>query len=883
MAYTVRLLSGAFDPIDLKVNPDSELKTLFSQFDNGDRVLTVSFDGDRPAELSKKYSPKQTDALFRRVRMLGRLSQVQFVQDQDWGQISSSTYSEKDWLSIYKALDASQSADDQYEMALALISHSETAPDEIRRTLLLRAETLLFLVMDCAGREDKASPLIVVAEEKVHEVARVLDLIEDSVSRQNRNNPFFLLGMTAPVSVNYDPSKGGKPTVVMNLAVPLDKMKDFGADWINDYRLQLNPAGSQTSSLRLRPIAFEKDEDTVADDPYGDTSTFHINHKKLAGSFERELGFYRVTFEFETPPDVSTVQKYDVEVYRRSSLQQRVYGSFVIRTPRAADSMAVATDLHLDMGEAAKLKAILDGIKQDQEAGKPLNASDLRAVEHFYASANSKFLAFCDETERALDANEISGCILLGDLVDFVHYLPTLERQGFHMTNMRRFQSLLERYKVPVYGVYGNHDCHGQYCPAEYHETNFPLKDELNRYFSYVTKKVFPQGTDVLTALNGLAPIETGVIPDFLTALLTKFGRPGNNPLDSSWETNSGAFINHYYRNISPYDCYSVSLGNGFRLFSFPTGPEDMSMASLAQLFGRNLISEFKRQGHTPGGEIDPLKAVIDAANKSHLNGVGPGSRNISALAKTLEAAKDSGERVIANDHFPLFNNVTGPVRDEEDVLDEDTRWAMRILADGIRDSRGRSVLAMTLSGHVHETDITNFKFHFDNPEERQQYETQLADILSRGDESQQLFADLRALRTQFKLDDKLRTHRFKEVDDTPAPEFAEVQAVTVPALGINSNQDGTGYGLLNLDRKSQSASVHFRNLYIDPQKRPTFSDSLMSYRIRRYEELRDWNSAYGNNCSTGAYIFSQPAYSLPEHSLVQTDYFAANLSNFYS
>ncbi len=676
----------------------------------------------------------------------------------------------------------------------------------------------------------------------LNNVKKELEMINQEQFQKLKNKPYLLAGPLSPVTFSKNNA------LSFSVAVPPSFIEKNGGDieqaLIDFYTTgQQIKAVSEHSTLELIPTFAILDESHPFDDREG-TFSPHLNQERLDnGVFGQEMVYFHVEFfAKEVGDSVKTPQKYDLQVWQNKELVRTEKGALVLQTEgETTVRMAVAADLHVSLDDWKMIRDIVENGSIDTDAAE--------AVEHFYASANEKVIALLEETDNQFRRGEISRLILAGDLYDYAHTLVTLEPQGYYFTNARLFAWMIENTEIPIYGIYGNHEWHGQRFPPNYHHFNFPLKPDLNKHLHTITEKYFPMKGNVIEAWNALSFYPTRNPPDFPLTFASKILNDQKNNWDKQLDEEEGQFINHYAAHLGPYDSYSVDLLNGFRLYFMPTGPEDVDAQFLAQTFGKRLLYHLTGGGQTIEEmktyslKADIKEAIAKAATETHLNGRGPGGENLVALSLELEGAQQNNELLLVVSHFPLFNNYPflPELIDQEDVLEEETNWALRMMADYYRTPEGKPVLASHISGHLHRRQVNQFHFVFTNPEDKEHYYQETGDVLARKNPAT-FIHDLHQIRKKFELDQKIKIGQSTDIDFFHQTENDDQTAfVTVQAAGRDHEGDETGYAVVTLDREN-GINWHFRNLTVTPSGEVVDMPYLRDYQEFRRSDLEKWD-----------------------------------------
>jgi hypothetical protein len=262
----------------------------------------------------------------------------------------------------------------------------------------------------------------------------------------------------------------------------------------------------------------------------------------------------------------------------------------------------------------------------------------------------------------------------------------------------------------------------------------------------------FPNAVLYVEGVKGLLPASSsgdGWFTDVVRELSADnpFGPPNDD------------FLDHHMRGLGTYETYGTGLGNGFRIFAWPTETEHFNYA-------RYLLEEV----HEPvaPGVIDGIAQYV---GRQHVNGKGPRPEAFIAFLRELEAARSSGQRLVLMGHYPPFYAGEGPDQtpDSADALRGDAAWAVRMASWYYRRPNGEAVMPLAVSGHVHHYGESDFRFRFENAAEESRFRTELGRILQRKSAAS-IYDDLHHLRHDWDLDNRIEIRR---VQDPGSDRFA--------------------------------------------------------------------------------------------------------------
>lgn len=704
-------------------------------------------------------------------------------------------------------------------------------------------------------------------ENELSQVNPLLDRADRARFREEARNPYLMATMGSPITADLSALQGENGAVTFAVAVPRSFITANQGDLntaIANYFNQTAPVSVRSSrfrdqegpaDFRLTAVRVEIDHPGSADDPIEAQSSYHLDQARLgrtAFNGQGQMVYYRVAFRMENPAEAlgsRPLQRFDVRIGSGTEART-VTGGFVVQNMAGQTSHDVfAADLHVNerdyevvriMGDSLRSLAATyasQGLLPDQVPALRLQAEE---VERFYESINEQVEAAVDQWNEAYRRGEIHRVFLAGDLADFANIARTLEHQGYRSTNVRRLREILGRLEAPLYVVSGNHDHHGYPFPLSLHLRNFNHAESLQGlYGMHYDDHRFP--TDNIRYFDGVKALipdtssEEGWIGDVIRELSADnpFGPPND------------AFLDHHMREIGIYETYGVGLGNGFRVFAWPTETEHFNYA-------RHLLEEL----HEP---VAPgvINGITEYVVRQHVNGKGPRPETFVAFLREMEAARASGQRLILMGHYPTFYAGEGPDQspDSVDTLRGDAAWAVRMASWYYRRANGEAVMPLSVAGHVHHYGESDFTFRFANAAEENHFRRELRTILDRKNASS-ILDDLHHLRHSWDLDNRIEIRRVQDPgsDGFPGPIMRDFNGDTssycrrrgtaflnIPTLGVPG--ETSGYVILTTHPDGR-VDVAPRLLRVGPQANviEAAGNRLEDFRRRRWNEARDWD-----------------------------------------
>ncbi|HSA58251.1 MAG TPA: hypothetical protein VLJ37_01025 [bacterium] len=803
-----------------------------------------------------------------RVTLTDRTRQIQTLQDQVFDNVVLPLLGDRRnigrWRAALRLL--SETGDYRHLYRLGVMARSQTANQtdflRLSESLLLAAKRIAAPVR--AARTQDFQGIV----NELSEVQAALDAADRADFQRDARSPYLLAAPGSPISANLADLERENGTVTFAVAVPQAFIDAHPTDLDRAIADSLNTDGGvfarrsvfqdQNDGVerRLTAVSVERDAPGSADDPIGATSSFHLDHGRLGRTVfrGRPMTYFRVNFRLENPPEAlggRPIRKFDL-VIRRGETTRTVPGSFVLQNMANTTSRDVfASDLHINERDYEIVRVMrssllslanryeTDGILPDQV---PILRSQAEEVERFYESVNERIEAAVDQWNEDYRAGRIHRVFLAGDLVDFVNIAGTLERQGYRGTNLRRFQEILGRLEAPMLVVSGNHDHHGYRFPLSLHRRNFINAGGLqNLYEMHYDTHRFPNSVLYFEGVKGLLPSSSsgdGWISDVIRELSA----------DNPFGPVNDDFLDHHMRELGTYETYGTGLGNGFRVFAWPTETEHFNYA-------RYLLEEV----HDPvaPGVIDGIAQYV---GRQHVNGKGPRPETFIAFLRELEAARSSGQRLILMGHYPPFFAGEGPDQtpDAADSLRGDAAWAVRLASWYYRRPNGEAVMPLAVSGHVHHYGESDFRFHFSDAAEEARFRTGLGNILQRKNAGS-IFDDLHQLRHDWDLDNRIEIRRVQDPgsDGLPGPIMRDFNAnsssycrqrgtafVNLPSVGVPS-EDGSGYLVLTTNPGgSVETQLKFYRMAHDGRPVRALGRDLEGFRRGRWNEDRAWDAS---------------------------------------
>jgi hypothetical protein len=719
----------------------------------------------------------------------------------------------------------------------------------------------------------------------------VLDKADREAFKLAEQRPFLLASLGSPITANFDELKKDDGVVYFEVAVPKDwvdkterrgeTVEDSLVHYFNSIErptLKGSPFKDETENREypLTAAAAEKDAPGAADDRIDAQSSFHANQDRLTRVlFEKKKGsmiYYRVGFRLPSVVQAmggQKIRKFDLKLtFGNDDAVREIPGAFVLQNMAGQTSRDVfASDLHLSERDYDIPRVLLETMAEKVASGEGGDQlpEDAAAIERFYESIDENVEASIEEWNELYREGKIDRAFFLGDLSDFVNIGLTLQKAGYRSTNIRRLQHILSKAEFPVFTVTGNHDHRGQGFATSIHLRNFVFQDGLQKYYE---KDYDQSGTDHPFAPSfsgnlywqgGIRGLVMGTCSSdadcFTHQILDRLNS------DDPWKIPNDGFLGPQFREIGSYETYGTGLGNGFRVFLWPTESEDFYYASF-------LLKDCP----DPVGLLDSdscfWRGIENYWVKQEPNGMGPNPENFLAFVNELKTAKSLNERVILGGHYPVISTGKGPdgVQAGTDTMKGDVAWAVRLAAYHFRSQDGDPILAASLSGHVHRYEEYDFWFHFQHlaeekhkkPEELEtQFHKELGEIFDNA--GPDIYSRLNDFRERWHLDDITHIRQVDKPgsDGFPGEVIREVNRdsnkhgrtwgtafVNMPALGPPSDS-GQGYLIVTTNPDGTYAiEPRFTRLTADGRMIDVPGTELEKYRKERWDEIHDWDTS---------------------------------------
>lgn len=714
-----------------------------------------------------------------------------------------------------------------------------------------------------AGRLQYAKKI----ESELNEVNPLLDQEDRKRFQEDTKAPFLMAAVGSPVTADLATMKPEGGTVTFGVAVPKSFLKEHEKDldaavlnyFNKDSSVAIRASAFQdtagASEFKMTAASVEKDAPGPNDDPIDAQSSFHLYQPRLQRTIFRggeEMAYVRVKFTLpnaEEALDKRPVRRFDL-LLKKGDKTRTIDGGFVLQDMAGQTSHDVfASDLHVAERDyevvrvmADSLRSLAnryetDGIEPDKI---PILRSQAEEVERFYQSVNEQVEAAVSLWNESYRKGEIHRVFLAGDLADFTNIAITLERQGYRGSNIRRLREILGKIEAPLYVVSGNHDYHAYPFPLSLHLRNLVHNESLrDLYAAHYDNHRFPNAVlyaEGVKALLTRSSKADGWIGQVLEELYAK----------EPFQYRNDDFLDHHLREIGTYETYGVGLGNGFRVFAWPTETEHFN-------YSRYLLEEV----HEPVGP-HVIGAMTQYIGQQNVNGKGPRPENFISFLREMEAAKQSGQKMILMGHYPAFHGDEGPDQSvsSADSLRGDAAWAVRMASWYYRRDDGESVLALAVAGHVHQYGEFDFSLKFDTTEERKKFRAELGKILEKKDPDT-IFTRLHNLRHKWDLDHRMELRSVQTLgsDGFPGPILKDFNAgsksyckrrgtafVTAGTLGIPDG-DGSGY-LVVTSRPTGEIDLSMRVLRVGPQAGIVSEDGrkIEDFRKKWWDEDRAWD-----------------------------------------
>jgi hypothetical protein len=706
-------------------------------------------------------------------------------------------------------------------------------------------------------------------EGELLQINPILDGIDRNAFQANTKSPYLMASLGSPITADLSTLQKDGGMVRFGVAVPQSFVSANSKDLnkaIQDYFNQNLSASVRASTFKdayskqefpLTAVRVERDTPGSADDPIDAQSSFHLDQARLNRTVftGQGMAYFRVGFRLEKPSEALNSQnigKFDI-ILKEGAASRTIPGGFILQNMEGQASRDVfASDVHVSERDYEIVRIMADSLRSkafhDQQDGNqpdqiPILRSQAEEVERFYESINLQVEAAVDLWNEAYRTGQIDRVFLAGDLADFVNLAITLDRQDYRGTNIRRLREILGRIEAPLYVVSGNHDHHGQPFPLSLHKRNFINNVQLQdlyqthydrpRFGSDESLRLYGAGFDALLPLTG---------KDSTAHILSEFY--AKDP----FENRNDDFLNHHMREIGIYETYGTGLGNGFRVFAWPTETEHF-----------NLLLYLEEEAHDP---LLPnaLKGFQEYIVRQHVNGKGPRPETFIAFLREMEAAQKSGQRLILMGHYPAFFAGEGPDQtpDSVDTLRGDVAWALRMSSWYYRRPDGEAVLPLSVAGHVHHYAESDFTFQFKDAAQEEKFRKELGTILAKKNASS-IFEDLHHLRHAWDLDNRIEIRRVQDSgsDGFPGPILKDLNSdshayckkrgtafLTLPAAGIPTEED-SGYVVITTQPDGR-INIAPKFIRVGPRANVISMDGsqLESYRKGRWDEVQAWDSS---------------------------------------
>lgn len=677
-----------------------------------------------------------------------------------------------------------------------------------------------------------------------------LDALDVKKFAEDIQKPYLFASTGTPPTADAQAlGQGGE--VSLAVAVPEKFLKENGnnpqavLDFFNKtQQVMLRPSifrDTQSSErYQLTAKSIQVDAETSNDDLLGETFSYHLQQFRLNRVvFEKEkMTYYRVGFTLDKAPAALkgfALRKFDL-LLTEASTRREISGGFVLQEAGQTDSADIfAGDFHVNEEEWSTVKRTVEGLKQLIKDNQMTQAGFVKGrelVERFYESINLQVMAFFDLAQDSYRSGRHRRVFALGDIQDYHNMAVSLEREGFHSSNVSFFLWMIRNFEGVLYAISGNHDHHGYPFPMALHKREFPSAPELLHYNRAHDLVRFGREPNYFDGVGALMPEAYSGFGGVLWRMITEA-----NSKDPHVQINDD-FLKSFIQSVALYECYSVSLGNKHRVFLWPTETEHF-----------NYLMALQTEFH------DPLRRSIWNAMQTylarqHVNGIGPRPELIIAFLNELEKAQSRDEMVILAGHYPPFYHYNGDgpdqTPDSEDALRGDVAWAVRLASWFYRDAKNRPVLSLSVGAHVHYPTETRFDFHFDadpkkNAEKEAAFRAELGQIFA-ARKADTLLEKLHALRHKWDLDGKTVIERSRKTgsDGLPGPIVRDANEgkaghqttfITLPPVGPAGSAEN-GYSLVTT-RPDGSLNVQMKYYRVAPD------GSIVSRDGRELEDFR--------------------------------------------
>lgn len=616
---------------------------------------------------------------------------------------------------------------------------------------LLAAEDFAFLALRFASRTWEGQQNFVEAiNNHLWKVQAPLQVIHEKRHQEQIAKPYILASIGTPITATVGQLQGMGNAVFFSVALPASWVEDWDKNGINhdaallDYfnqkaQLFLRPAvfmdQESEATYAMRAVVVHRDRPGPDDDFYGGVFSQHGNQARLNRTlfYNEPRVFYNVGFVLADPAlavgllQNREIKKFDILCKQGGQTVRSVNGGFVVQK----DNVSEITDWylgdpHVKRDDWLNIRTMALGMlaEAEKDSLEQLPAEKQRALEEinrFYSSINDRLVGYLELAEQAYRDGRKHRDYLLGDITDYMNVALTLQKQGYYLTNARLFVWMIERYEGILYTISGNHDHHGRKYPDGLSPRNFFIGRYLRPYLKYADALRFPDtggdNTDGLKSLFTRATTDGDDDMDFSEFMGTLIGELYAK---NEFEAHNDDFLAPFIQNVGQLETFSLQLGNGFRIFMWPTENEDFNY----------LLFLLK---HAPRPRRKAVAHGIDLyLNKQHASGKGPRPENMVAMIREAEKAWKNKEWLILAGHFPPFFKGDGPngLPDTEDALQLPSALVVRLVQWYYRGSDGRPTLRLSMAGHTHEYSETVFDIYFENVGKKSQFRSQLGNIL---------------------------------------------------------------------------------------------------------------------------------------------------------
>lgn len=872
-------------PLRIPLKEDGKLDTLASFDTNHDGIIKISVDSAKPSskiEVSfannSHFQYNSADALARRLHSLNPLSQAQKNEIFDKTLVPSlKNPGDKSWEAAKRVLILLGDAENLSTLGNLALEEGdpESAEDTIYNALQISADK-----EDYWNEQGGMKETLFAAASQLDEKERkqFLNLIE---------NPYLLAGSVSTMTSIVGPNENSSYVAfVVGVTPEWEDEQDDPKAAILDFfekeqRITAQPSklNDQLSNLNLPLLPVEAIQWT--DDRRKELSPLYstpsINEADVNNNvFRGERSYYQVVFEIPKANEALREypsRKMNLVFENTEGIVREEKGVFILTKEDDLTPYIDASDLHVAMDDWENIKDIIEGFKNDEKKGIPLDPLKIKEVERFYASSNERTMALLTLADEKYRRKEISKVQVLGDMYDYANILMTLESQSYHFTNARFFSWMLENCEVPIEGVPGNHDRHGiRWRPGD-HPAYYPLIGEEDSlpYMEEIADKHFPKNQNavesLMQSLNALNVWSTDDVWDFpmelgKRVLFEVMDDLGNlvgikkqvpyQPLDDTLSERDDLIMGNTLQHLTPYQNFTSPGPKNIRFFYMDTGAESHDArflyesflkplgAKLSLPFWKLITNDFNPESVQQFIDTS-RKAAQDLARNSRLNGAGPSAETLLEFSNGLAQTREEGRFAVLETHFPIYNHVTNKKHyDADDVIHNPNNHALQIIQQYYVYEDGTPVMLAMISGHVHirSSAETGFKL---NEEERASFQYDVGKVLAKQN-TKTLLEDLDAIWNKYDLDNNLDVERKWDIDNYKVDAHDKrITYLTLDAAGRNDDGDETGFAIMNF-KPDGSLIMDYQSFYVTPEKEIVVKDDLKDYRSTRLAELEDWN-----------------------------------------